>query len=72
MLYFATVIKLVAMPSAHRIALKKLLDTVQQRIAEYEARIVRATNDEERAKLVEEIADLHVRKSELMEALAGE
>jgi hypothetical protein len=60
------------MPSAHRIALKKLLDTVNQRIADDEARIVRAGSDEERVKLIEEIADLHVRKNELIASLVGE
>jgi hypothetical protein len=60
------------MPSAHRISLKKLLETVTHRIAADETRILKATNDEERTKLVGEIADLHVRKVELLDALSGE
>jgi hypothetical protein len=60
------------MPSAHRIALKKLLEHVEMRIAQDEARIVRATSDAEREKLVEEIADLHLRRDDLLSALMGD
>ena len=60
------------MPSAHRIALKKLLDHVTHRIAQDEAKLLKVTGDDERERLIEELADLHVRKSELMEALSGD
>ena len=49
------------MPSAHRNAIKKLLESIEKRIAEDEARLLRATSDDERTKLVEELADLQVR-----------
>ena len=60
------------MPASHRLALKKLLDHVKHRIEQDEAKLVGTTDDEERAKLIEEIADLHVRKHELTEALIGD
>jgi hypothetical protein len=71
-LFHAPVATLEAMPSAHRNALKKLLENILERINRDEARLLRATNDEERTKLVEELADLHVRQKELMDALVGD
>jgi hypothetical protein len=53
------------MPGAHRIALKQLLDVVEQQIAQADRRMLKATSDEEREKLVQTLADLHVRRSEL-------
>ena len=53
----------------HRIAIKKLLDVVERRIAEAEARIVMASSDDERTRVVESVADLHVRRHDLMAAL---
>ena len=60
------------MPSVHRNALNKLLAVVKQRIHEDEARLVRAGCDEERARLLEELTDLHIREKEIMELLAGD
>jgi predicted nucleic acid-binding Zn-ribbon protein len=60
------------MPSAHRVALKKLLEHVSQRIAQDEAKLLKITGDDEREKLIEEIADLHVRRNDLMDALGGD
>jgi hypothetical protein len=60
------------MPSAHRIALKKLLDHVVQRIAQDEAKLLKVAGDDEREKLIQELADLHVRRSDLMDALSGD
>ena len=60
------------MPSANRNAIKKLLESIKQCIARDEARLLRATTDEERTKMVDEIADLHVRHDELMDALSCE
>jgi hypothetical protein len=60
------------MPSVHRNALNKLLAVVEQRIHENEAKLVCAECDEERARLVEELADLHVRQKEIMELLIGD
>jgi predicted nucleic acid-binding Zn-ribbon protein len=59
------------MPSAHRVALKKLLDAVKQQIAKDEAKLLRVASDDERTKLVDEIADLHIRRDELWESLNG-
>jgi hypothetical protein len=56
------------MPSS-RNALKKLLDATEQQIAQAEARLMKATSDEERAKLVETLADLHVSQKETTDAL---
>ena len=61
-----------AMPSSHREAIKKLLDHITQRINLDEAKLLGVTDHEERLKLVEEIADLHVRIKELMDTLTGE
>jgi hypothetical protein len=71
-LFGAQLATLGAMPSAHRNALKTLIESIKQRIAKDEAALLRATTDEERTKLVGEIADLHVRHDELMNALSGE
>jgi predicted nucleic acid-binding Zn-ribbon protein len=60
------------MPSAHRVALKKLLDTIKQRIAQDEAKLLKVATDDERTTLVDEIADLHIRRDELWDALSGE
>ena len=60
------------MPSAHRNALKKLLESINQRIDEDDVRMLKATTDEERTKLVEELADLHLRRAEIMDALSGD
>jgi predicted nucleic acid-binding Zn-ribbon protein len=60
------------MPAAHRIALKKLLDHVTQRIAQDEAKLLKVTGDDEREKLIEELADLHVRQNDLMDALGAD
>ena len=61
-----------AMPSAHRIAIKKLLGVIDERIAADEARLISMKNADERDKLVDEIADLVIRRKELMDVLAGE
>jgi hypothetical protein len=60
------------MPSAHRIALKNLLDVVQEKIANADRCMLNATSDEEREKLVETLADLYVRRDEMLEAIRGE
>jgi hypothetical protein len=60
------------MPSVHRNALNTLLAVVKQRIYEDEARLRCAGCDEERARLVEELAHLHMRESEIMEVLVGD
>ena len=60
------------MPSAHRLAIKKLLDHVTQRIHQDEAKLLSVKDDQEREKLVGEIGDLHIRQKELMDALSGE
>ena len=59
------------MPSAHRIALKKLLEATEKEIQRGEARFLKATSDEERDKLVEILADLHVSQSKSRAALLG-
>lgn len=59
------------MPSVHRNALNKLLAAVEQQIHRDEAKLVRAESDEERAHLVEELTDLHMRHKEIMAALIG-
>jgi hypothetical protein len=60
------------MPSAHRLALKKLLENIGERITVDEARLLKATSDDERTKLVEELADLYVRQKELRDVLLGD
>jgi vacuolar-type H+-ATPase subunit B/Vma2 len=60
------------MPSAHRVALKKLLDVVEQKIAQADRRMLNAASDFEREMLVQTLADLHVHRGELMAALRGE
>jgi hypothetical protein len=60
------------MPSAHRNALKTLLTSIEKRIGEDEVRLLKAANDEERAKLVEELTDLQVRLKELKDLLLGD
>jgi hypothetical protein len=60
------------MPSTHRIALKKVLDGIGAQIAKDEARLLTASDDEERAKLIDEIADLKVRWQEVLDALSGD
>lgn len=62
------------MTTSHRLAMKKLLDTTNERIAADEARLLTELSDNERAQLIEEIADLYVRRKELMDAseIAGE
>jgi hypothetical protein len=69
-LFHAPVTTLEAMPSAHRNALKKILAATEQQIAE--ARLLKATSDEERTKLVDILADLHVRQKEMIDALTGD
>ncbi len=60
------------MPSVHRNALKKLLQSITQRINQDEASLLNTIGDDERDKLIEEIADLHARQKELMDALRGD
>ncbi len=60
------------MPSAHRIALKKLLEVTEREIALGEVRLLKAQNDEEREKLIERLADLHVTQSQTRAALLEE
>lgn len=60
------------MPSAHRNALKKLLASIEKRIGEDEARLLKAANDEERTKLVEELAELQIRRKEMKDVLLGD
>jgi hypothetical protein len=57
------------MPTAHRNALKRLLSHIELRISETEARLLDSTNDDQRVKLVEEIADLHGRQKEISDTL---
>ena len=71
-LFHAPLATLGTMPSAHRIAIKKLLDVINKRIADDEARLMCMKNADERDKLVDEIADLVIRRKELMDVLAGE
>ena len=60
------------MPSTHRIAIRKLIDAIDKRIADDEARVLTVTNDEERNKLIGEIGDLMIKRKELMDALVGD
>jgi hypothetical protein len=60
------------MPNAHRIALKKLLKHVDQRIARDEVQLLAVTGDYERGNLIQELADLHVRQGELISALGSD
>ena len=60
------------MPSAHRIALTKLLETVNHRIAQREGALLNPKDDDERLRLIEELAGLAVRKDDLIEALSGD
>jgi predicted DNA-binding protein YlxM (UPF0122 family) len=71
-LFHAPVATLGAMPSAHRIAIRKLIDTCDKRIADDEARLLAVKNDDEREKLVDEIGDLMVKRKELMGALISD
>jgi hypothetical protein len=59
-----------AMPS-FRHAPKTLLDATLQQIAQDEARLMKATSDEDRTKLVETLADLHISQDESGDALRG-
>ncbi len=60
------------MPSAHRIALKKLLEVTEREISLGEVRLLKAQSDEEREKLVQRLADLHVTQSQTRAALLEE
>jgi hypothetical protein len=60
------------MPSAHRNALKKLLASIKQRISDDEARLINARDAGERAKIIEEIADLKLRQQDMLRTLAGD
>jgi hypothetical protein len=60
------------MPSVHRNALKKLMETIKRRIHDDEARLLNAADDAERTKLVAELAELHIRYKETRDALLGE
>jgi predicted nucleic acid-binding Zn-ribbon protein len=59
------------MPSSHRLAIKKLLDHVTERIDRDEAKLLAVADDDAREKLIEELADLHMRQKELTDALIG-
>jgi len=60
-----------AMPSAHRNALKKLLQSIADRIREDEARLLKCA-DGEREKLIQELADLYMRHREIKSVLLGD
>jgi len=60
------------MPTAHRIALKKLFATIGKRIKADEARLLDPMSDEERNRLIQEIADLKIRHRELKQALVAD
>jgi hypothetical protein len=56
------------MPSS-RNALKALLDVTVQKITQAETRLMKATSDDEREKLVETLADLQISQKEIIDAL---
>ena len=60
------------MPSAHRNALKRLLANIERRISEAEARLLEATSDDQRTKLVNQLADLHISQKDIKAALIGD
>ena len=59
------------MPSHHH-ALKKVLEGIRARISSDEVQLLNAATDEERAKLIDEIADLNVRQKEIRDTLVGD
>jgi hypothetical protein len=48
-----------------RIAFAQLLDVTVQQITDAERRLLVTTNDNERTALIDELADLNIRQSEL-------
>ena len=60
------------MPSAHRIALKKLLASTEQRMAEFQRRLLSTTDDVERTKLIDKLAELNITRDNLRAVLTGE
>ena len=59
------------MPS-HHIALQQVLIGIEKQIAVAEVRLLQSDNDEEREMLIERIADLTVRQTELRSVLLDE
>jgi phosphoribosyl-ATP pyrophosphohydrolase len=59
------------MPTSHN-ALKTILEGIEKRIAEDEARLLGAATDQDRTRLIEEITDLKMRQKEIKHALLGD
>ena len=57
------------MPSAHRQALKQLLETIEQHIKQGEARLLITLHDDERHKLIDNLVELQVRRESIKGAL---
>jgi hypothetical protein len=60
------------MPSAHRDALKKLLASTEQRMAEFQRRLLSTTDDAERTVLIDTLAELNIARDNVRAVLTGE
>jgi hypothetical protein len=61
-----------SMPAAHRNALKALLESIKKHIVDSEIQLLSPLSDEERSKLIDKIAGLHVTQQNTEAALLGE
>jgi hypothetical protein len=59
------------MPSTHLIVLKKLLATIEQRILDAERCFLATTTDEERERLIDTIAELHLKQAAITAELTS-
>jgi hypothetical protein len=57
---------------AHRKALSQLLANTEQEIIILERRLLSTTDDAERAKLIDKLADLHIASESLKASLIGD
>jgi hypothetical protein len=57
------------MPSSHRLAIQTLLAAVNKRILANETRLLSIAGGPEMSELVDELAELQIRKNELRDAL---
>ena len=60
------------MPSVHRNALKKLLESIERHIVEAEKQLLTTINDEERTALVNTLVDLQIRRRDTKAALTAD
>ena len=59
------------MSSAHHEALKKVLAGIEKQISADEERLMRSDTDQDRERIVQEIADLKVRQREIRDTLTN-